>query len=148
MNRYTAIEEQQHRMEATREKAHPGCVSCSPVNSAGLGLIFIVRADEGVEATFDCRSMYEGYPGLLHGGITSLLLDAAMTNCLFSRGKAAVTARLIVRFLLPVATGQAALVRAWVRENSAPLFVLEAELVQNGRVVASAAAKFIDREGL
>jgi hypothetical protein len=29
-----------------------------------------------------------------------------------------------------------------------PLFVLEAELAQNGRTMASATAKFIDREGI
>jgi acyl-CoA thioesterase FadM len=83
--------------------------------------------------------MYQGYPGLL---------DAAMTNCLFSRGKTAVTARLIVRFLLPIAIDDTAVIRAWLRDYSPPLFVLEAELEQNGVVMASAAAKFIDRDGL
>jgi hypothetical protein len=71
-----------------------------------------------------------------------------MTNCLFSHGKVAVTARLIVRFLLPVATDKPAAIRAWLRDISPPLFVLEAELVQNGQIMAHAAGKFIDRDGL
>ena len=142
------IEQQQQRLEATKKDAHPDCVSCSSASPLGLGLKFLVREDGGVEATFPCQEIYQGYPGLLHGGVTSMLLDAAMTNCLFSQGKVAVTARLIVRFLLPIATDNTAVIRAWLRDFSPPLFVLEAELAQNGRVMASAAGKFIDRDGL
>jgi acyl-coenzyme A thioesterase PaaI-like protein len=145
---HPTIEEQQACLEATRKEAHPDCFSCSSESQAGLGLRFLVRQDGGVEARFRCREIYQGYPGLLHGGVTSMLLDAAMTNCLFSRGTVAVTARLIVRFLLPVAIDDTAVIRAWLRDFSPPLFVLEAELEQNGRVMASATAKFIDRDGL
>ena len=142
------IEQRQQRLEGTKKEAHPDCVSCSAASPLGLGLKFLVREDGGVEFTFPCQEVYQGYPGLLHGGVTALLLDAAMTNCLFSKGKVAVTARLIVRFLIPVATDSTAVVRAWLTDFSPPLFVLKAELTQNGRVMASAAGKFIDRDGL
>lgn len=144
----TTIAEQQARLEVTRNEAHPDCVSCSSTSPVGLGLRFLVRKDGGVESEFACREIYQGYPGVLHGGVTSMLLDAAMTNCLFSCGKAAVTARLIIRFLLPIRIDDTAVIRAWLRDCSPPLFVLEAELMQNGRVMASAAGKFIDRDGL
>jgi acyl-coenzyme A thioesterase PaaI-like protein len=139
---------QQDRLEATKKETHPNCVACGFGSPLGLGLRFLVREDGGVEAAFACQEIYQGYPGLLHGGITSMLLDAAMTNCLFAHGKVAVTARLIVRFSLPVETDRTAVVRAWLRDYSPPLFVLEAELAQNGEVMAHAAGKFIDREGL
>jgi acyl-coenzyme A thioesterase PaaI-like protein len=142
------IEQRQQRLEATKKEAHPDCVGCSSASPLGLGLKFLVREDGGVEATFPCQEIYQGYPGILHGGVTSLLLDAAMTNCLFSHGKVAVTARLIVRFLLPIVIDNTAVIRAWLRDSSPPLFVLEAELAQNGRVMASAAGQFIDRDGL
>jgi acyl-coenzyme A thioesterase PaaI-like protein len=142
------IAEQQACLEVTRKGVHPDCVSCSATSPVGLGLKFVVREDGGVESGFACREIYQGYPGLLHGGVTSMLLDAAMTNCLFSRGKVAVTARLIVRFRLPIRVDDTAVIRAWLRDYSPPLFVLEAELMQNGRVMASAAGKFIDRDGL
>lgn len=38
------------------------------------------------------------YIDLLHGGIASTLLDAAMTHCLLSKGIEALTAELNVRF--------------------------------------------------
>jgi acyl-coenzyme A thioesterase PaaI-like protein len=144
----STIEQQQNCRETTRSEEHPGCVGCSPESPLGLGLKFRVMDDGGVEASFPCGEIYQGYPGLLHGGVTSMLLDAAMTNCLFAHSRVAVTARLIVRFLLPIATDSTAVVRAWLRDSSPPLFVLEAELLQSGRVMASAAGKFIDRSGV
>jgi uncharacterized protein (TIGR00369 family) len=142
------IEQQQQRLEITKKGAHPDCVSCSSASPLGLGLKFLVREDGEVEATFPCKEIYQGYPGFLHGGVTSMLLDAAMTNCLFSQGKVAFTARLIVRFLLPIMIDNTAVIRAWLRDSSPPLFVLEAKLAQNGRIMASATAKFIDRDGI
>lgn len=135
----------QESLEVTKKQAHPGCIGCSLENTDGLALEFSVRTDMGVEAEFQCSRLYQGYPGFLHGGITSLLLDSAMTNCLFAHNITAVTARLIIRFILPVAVDQSAVVRAWIRENEPPLYVLEAELAQKGQVLVRASAKFIDR---
>jgi len=75
-----------------------------------------------------------------------LLLDSAMANCLFAHQVVAVTARMITRFLLPVAIDQAAVVKAWMREYEPPLYVLEAEIEQNSRILVRASAKFIDRD--
>jgi len=133
-------------LETIGKEVHPDCVSCSSAGPFSLGLNFLVREDGGVEAEFPCRQMYQGYPGLLHGGVTCMLLDAAMTNRLFAHGKTGVTARLIIRFSRPVVIGRSAAVRAWLRENEPPLYVLEAELAQDGRVLVRAAAKFIKRE--
>ena len=135
----------QESLEATKRQAHPDCVGCGLDNAHGLALEFSVRADKGVQAEFQCSRFYQGYPGFLHGGITSLLLDSAMTNCLFAHNIAAVTARLITRFILPVAIDQPAVVRAWIRDYEPPLYVLEAELAQEGQVLVRASAKFIDR---
>jgi len=135
----------QENIELTKRELHPDCIGCGLANASGLALQFFVRTDKGVQAEFHCSKLYQGYPGFLHGGITSLLLDAAMTNCLFAHHIAAVTARLIIRFLLPVNIDQTACVKAWLREYEPPLYVLEAELEQNGKVQVRASAKFIDR---
>jgi acyl-coenzyme A thioesterase PaaI-like protein len=140
------MEPSQLALESTKQQLHPRCISCSTGNTSGLALKFFVRGDRGVQAEFACEEFYQGYPGFLHGGITSLLLDSAMANCLFAHRIAAVTARLIVRFLLPVSTDQPAVVKAWVREYEPPLYVLEAEMEQNGRILVRASAKFINRD--
>ena len=136
----------QQSLEVTRKQAHPDCISCSPERASGLGLEFCVRDDKGVQAEFACDQLYQGYPGFLHGGISSMLLDSAMANCLFAHQKVAMTARLIVRFLLPVVIDQPAVVKAWIREYEPPLYVLEAELEQNGQTLVRGSAKFIDHD--
>ena len=134
----------QQSLEVVRNQAHPHCISCSSRNGAGLALDFHLREDKGVEARFGCDQLYQGYPGFLHGGIASLLLDSAMANCLFAHQITAVTARLIVRFLQPVKITESATVRAWVREYQPPLYVLEAELEQGGKALVRASAKFMN----
>ena len=134
----------QQSLETLRNQAHPYCIGCSGKNESGLALEFHLRDDGGVEAEFECNRAYQGYSGFLHGGIASLLLDSAMANCLFARQITAVTARLIVRYLFPVKIHQPAIAKAWIREYEPPLFVLEAELIQGGKAVVRASAKFID----
>jgi acyl-coenzyme A thioesterase PaaI-like protein len=138
----------QQLLESTKTQEHPACISCSAQNASGLALSFSVRNDSGVQAEFDCNPIYQGYPGYLHGGISSLLLDSAMANCLFAHRVAAVTARMIIRFLLPVAVDKPAMVKAWIREYEPPLYVLEAELEQNGQPLVRASAKFINRDSV
>jgi uncharacterized protein (TIGR00369 family) len=86
---------------------------------------------------------FEGYNDFLHGGVISALLDGAMTNCMFAHGYAALTAELNVRFHHPVLIGAPATVRAWIKKDLYPLFIVEAEVVQNQQVKATAAGKFM-----
>jgi acyl-coenzyme A thioesterase PaaI-like protein len=112
----------------------------------GLGIKFRATADGSIEGTFDCDPFYQGYDGILHGGVISAILDGAMTHCLFAHGRNGVTARLIVRFLEPVAVDRPAVIRARLCDYSPPLYILEAELSQDGKVLTRATAKFIVRE--
>ena len=73
------------------------------------------------------------------------LLDGAMTNCLFARGRAAMTGELKVRYREPVIIGEEVLIRAWISRSHPPLHLLEAELKQQGCIKATASAKFIER---
>ncbi len=132
-------------LERTREAAHPGCIACGPDNGGGLGLRFALGGDGSVEASLDCAPHLQGYAGMLHGGVTSTLLDSAMTNCLFAHGIVAVTAELTVRFRHPVALDAPLAVRAEIVRSQEPLHVLQARIVQGGQVKAKATGKFIER---
>jgi acyl-coenzyme A thioesterase PaaI-like protein len=50
------------------------CFGCSPHNKIGLQLQFFEEDDE-VFSTWEPQRYLEGYPGVVHGGIQSLLLD-------------------------------------------------------------------------
>lgn len=129
----------------TRRSAHPRCVVCGSDHAYGFGLQFEVQSDGSVETELDCDPTLQGYEGILHGGITSALLDGAMTNCLFARGVQAVTGEMTIRFRHPIRLDDSILVRSWARRIEPPLHEVEAEIVQQGHVKAKAVGRFVDR---
>lgn len=132
-------------LERTRQAAHPRCVVCGRTGECGLGLDFSLRDDGGVEARFECSARFQGYQGILHGGVASAILDGAMTNCLFAHGIVAVTAEMTVRFRHPVELDSPLVVRAHMARSQAPLHVVEAQIVQDGQIKAKAKGKFMER---
>ena len=143
-----SIETKQNIAGDIRNCVHPNCVVCSSTNSKGLHLEFVPTNDVGITATFQCDEIYEGYPGVLHGGIISLILDGAMGHCMFARGQAAVTAEMTIRFRHPVVINQEATVSARIARSSHPLYILEAEILQAGQVKATAKSKYFDQPRL
>ncbi len=103
--------------------------------------------DGGVVAPFKGHAGLQGYDGILHGGIVSALLDAAMTHCLFRHGIKAVTDELNVRFLRPVPFAAILTVSARPKALKLPIFKLAAELTGDGRVMARAEARFMRMKG-
>lgn len=134
-------------LEATRAGLHSRCVVCGRPGPVGLGLAFQVQADGSVTACFDCHEDFEGYDGMLHGGVISAIADGAMTNCLFACGITAVTAELKVRFRHPIELGTSLIVVARITRRSEPLFLVEAELTQSGQLKAKASGKFMATPG-
>lgn len=131
-------------LQRLREDFHPYCIVCGSHNLRGLRLQSQVMPDGSVQATFECRRVLEGYERVLHGGIICSLLDGAMTNCLFAHEHVGVTAELTVRFHHPVAAESPVVVRARITESFHTLHHLSADLLQDGRTMASATAKFLE----
>ncbi|NQU25174.1 MAG: PaaI family thioesterase [Candidatus Nealsonbacteria bacterium] len=127
------------------KEAHPNCVVCGPKNESGLRLEFDALEDGSVQTHFGCDGKYEGFPGVLHGGVISSLLDGAMTNCLFAHGHTGITGELRVRFRYPVATGRTSRIRAWIEMSAPPFYALKAELIQDQQVKAKATGKFMEQ---
>lgn len=139
------IEMQQSAINDISDKVHPNCVVCSLANTKGLQLEFLSGEDGYITATFTCDRTLEGYPGVVHGGIVSSILDGAMGHCMFSRGQVAVTVEMTTKFRHPVVTNQQAIVSANITRFSHSLCLLEAEIVQNGKVKATAKGKFFNQ---
>jgi len=135
----------QRRMQRIRAMTHAGCAVCGATDCHGLHVCFHAWPDGRVTGVFEGRPDLQGYPNTLHGGMVSTLLDAAMTNCLFAHGFAAVTAELTVRFLRPVAADRPVTAGAWIEKSWRRLHLLAAELRQEGKLMATAAAKFVVR---
>jgi len=123
-------------------------VVCGARNARGLNLVFR-RSDDGwVEGALGKDESLQGYPDMMHGGIISLLLDAAMTHCLFDHGAAGVTARLEVKFRHPVKVDRPVRIRAKLVRSSSPAYHLRAEMRQGEQVKATATGLFVDRPAL
>jgi uncharacterized protein (TIGR00369 family) len=132
-------------MKSVRHREHGNCVVCGRASEYGFGVEYVVSDDGVVQASFGCEKAFEGFQNVIHGGVISLLIDGAMTNCVFSHGYVAVTAELTVRFQRPVKTGVPAIVRAWVDKSYRPLHLLKAEVIQDRVVKATAEGKFMER---
>lgn len=132
-------------LAATRAGAHPGCVFCAPGSPGWMALDLRDDGAGGVGAGFPCPPESEGYPGLVHGGVASGLLDAAMTNALFARGVVALTGRLTVRYRRPLVLGRQAAVGARVRERRAGWWIVDGTIVQQGEVAVAAEGWFRER---
>jgi uncharacterized protein (TIGR00369 family) len=100
-------------------------------NPDTVNLMFSEHPD-GSCADYTADHRHQGYTGLLHGGMTSTLLDAAMTHCLFMQGVQALTAELTVRFISPVCTGETdgMCQTAWATQG---IYLLEAWLTKDSR---------------
>ena len=122
--------------------SHSHCLMCGEENPLSLRLRFEPDENGAVHTVFKGHEGLQGYRGILHGGVISSLLDAAMTNCLFHLGVEALTGDLQVRFLKPVPCTVAVDIRAWVETSLPPLYQLRAELVCGETVMARAEGKF------
>lgn len=78
------------------------CFICGKNNPIGLKLGFNyykVGTKSAAKAEFNLNKDYEGYPGIIHGGIVTGLLDEAMAKVILEHGFKAVTAQINVKFL-------------------------------------------------
>lgn len=82
------------------------CFACGPDNARGLRLVFERDADT-VISTYTADAALGGYGTILHGGLTSTLLDEAMAWAVYGLlHKLPLTTELRVRFLGPIHTGE------------------------------------------
>ena len=134
-----------HDLSGAQSDVHANCLLCGSKNPLSLGLSFHPGDDGDVNATFQAHPGLQGYPGILHGGVVSSLLDSAMTHCLFHQGIEAVTGDLHVRFVKAVPCDAPMELRARLLKASPPLYRLRGELVIDGQTMAWAEAKFMER---
>ncbi len=130
----------------TNHRLHSGCIACGRNNQYGLKLRFFRQEDGSVTGASFCRKELAGYDGLLHGGVAAMMLDSAMSNCLFAAGVTALTAEMSVKYRAPVKLGRAVSLKAWIASDLDPLYIVKSELAQDGGLKVSAEAKFMRSE--
>jgi uncharacterized protein (TIGR00369 family) len=83
------------------------CFGCGALNPIGLHLKFYqLPAGDAVWAPWTPTAAYEGYGGMIHGGIISTLMDEILAWSLYARDTWAVTAKLGTTYRKPVEVGK------------------------------------------
>ena len=125
--------------------SHSRCLLCGEDNPLGLKLKFHPAPEGGVRAELSGGLLLQGYQGILHGGVIAAVLDSAMTHCFFHQGLEAVTGELRVRYREPVPCHAKLELKAWIKKSTRPLHLVAAELSCDGKRLAWAEAKFMER---
>jgi len=93
-----------------KQPSSRSCFVCGRDNAAGLRTRWVADGAAGeVRATVTLDEKFQGFPGLVHGGVVTALLDEAMVRALLLHGgfdDLMVTARMEVTFRRAMPTGQ------------------------------------------
>lgn len=105
--------------------------------------LYLSEDGRGVSGTVTLGPAYEGGPGLVHGGIVSLMFDHAMGTAVFVAGHAAMTVSLEVRYRAPTPLEVPLHVAAWVDRIDGRKVFVGAEVTADGGRTATATGVFL-----
>jgi uncharacterized protein (TIGR00369 family) len=122
-----------------------GCFVCGSENTGGLRLRFDVDPKQrSISTRWVPSDTYQGYAGILHGGIISTLLDECVGKLAVELDLPAVTAELAVRFLKPVPLDRPLTARGTLTDVGRRVILGEAEiLLEDQTLAARATAKLL-----
>ena len=121
------------------------CFVCGKNNPNGLRLSFeIDKEKQTLKTTFVASPTYQGWDGIVHGGILSTLLDEAMANLVYELGYQTVTASIEIRFRKPAPILEPLLVYGEVTEVSKRLIRAKAHIAkEDGTILAVGISTFM-----
>lgn len=121
------------------------CFACGLDNPDGLRIQWTVDG-RIMTGQFTPSQKYQGWKGVVHGGILATLLDEAMTRLVCAVYGSAVTAEMTVRYVAPARIGELLYARGEIVEESPKLIQLKASLralEPEGKLIAHATGKAI-----
>ena len=116
------------------------CFACGPRNPSGLKLHFTAEGGR-VYATYRPLEIHQGFPGYIHGGVITALLDEVMSRVSLLDNRWTMTARIDVR-PIPLDTDVLAVAEK-VRQVRGVLDARGEARLPDGTVAAEATARFI-----
>ena len=123
------------------------CLVCGLKNPFGLHTSFFELDNDELLAVFTPREEHQSYPGRLHGGIISTILDETMGRAIMikSAGEVwGVTVELNIRFKKPIPLDQELRVVGRITKDSRRFFEGTGELLlEDGTIGAEGHGKYI-----
>ncbi|HUL37480.1 MAG TPA: PaaI family thioesterase [Thermodesulfobacteriota bacterium] len=126
-------------------ETYGNCFVCGENNPNGLRLSFeIDKERQTLKTTFISSPTFQGWDGIVHGGIISTLLDEAMAKLVYELGYQAVTASLEIRFKEPAPILEPLNVHGEITEVSKRLIRAKAHVTKkDGTILATGASAFL-----
>jgi uncharacterized protein (TIGR00369 family) len=121
------------------------CFVCGSRNPLGLDLRFHTDG-RIVETRFTPRPEYNGFVGVVHGGIIATVLDEVMVwACAVRQKRFCFSAEMTVRYLQPIQTGVEVVARGEMQENKRDrIYIARGELLAvTGNLLAESSAKYM-----
>lgn len=124
------------------------CFVCGENNPNGLHLQFdIDKEKKTLKTRYIPSPTYQGYDGIVHGGIISTLLDEAMAKLSYELGHNTVTALLEVRFKNPASILEPINVCGEIQEVGKRLVRAKARITkEDGTVIAEGRSTLIKQK--
>jgi uncharacterized protein (TIGR00369 family) len=122
------------------------CMVCGVDNPAGLRARFYELDTGELAGVFTPREEHQGYPGRLHGGIASTILDEAIGRAINVTDADAwgVTIELTVRYRKPVPLGSEIIAHARITKDSGRIFEGSGEIrLEDGSVAVEARGRYL-----
>ena len=123
------------------------CLVCGLKNRLGLQAAFYELENNMLVAIFRPKKEHQSYPGIMHGGLISTILDETIGRAIMTKHNGeiwGVTAELNVKFLKPVPLNTELKVTGRVTLERKQYFEAEGQLLlQDGSVAAAASGKFM-----
>ena len=123
------------------------CLVCGLKNPFGLHTSFMELDNKELLAIFKPRGEHQSYPGRLHGGIISTILDETIGRAIMIKSEGdiwGVTVDLQIRFKKPVPLHEELRVLGRITKNSSRFFEGTGELLlQDGTVAAEGYGKYL-----
>lgn len=121
------------------------CFVCGMENKFGLKAYFYEMENGELVATFTPRDVHQSYPGRLHGGIASTILDEAIGRAILMKNENmwGVTLELNVKFKKPVPYNEELKVICKITNETSRTFEGEGRIVlANGDIAVTAVGKY------
>ena len=119
------------------------CFVCGENNDAGLKTVYRQEGDR-VVTEFTGEERHQGYPGVVHGGLLSTLLDETLGRTALFHRAWTMTGRLEVRFRAPAPIGVPLKVSGWLTRARSQAFEARGEVTMpDGSIAADARGLFL-----
>ena len=122
------------------------CFACGYLNKYGLHADITTNDDNTSHCKISVPSRFQGWKGMVHGGIISTLLDEISIYACRKISLRGVTAEIDIKFRKPVPIDTELELKAKVTEIRRKMVSVQAELLVDGIVHASADTKVFNLE--